>query len=154
MKYLNQKSGKSLQVHLDRLNFCEEIAAQSDCLSRHVGAIIIKNNVLLSTGYNRAPLNTKMCENCIRNAKHSGESLDICKAIHAEETCILNFLKKYSYDSLKDCILYVSVAPCYNCAKLIVETGIKQVYAKYDYNSSYTKAIFDEAGVTLHILSI
>ena len=154
MKYSNQKSGKSLQVHLDRLNFCEEIAAQSDCLSRHVGAIIIKNNVLLSTGYNRAPLNTKMCENCIRNAKHSGESLDICKAIHAEETCILNFLKKYSYDSLKDCILYVSVAPCYNCAKLIVETGIKQVYAKYDYNSSYTKAIFDEAGVTLHILSI
>ena len=154
MKYSTQKSCKSLQVHLDRLNFCEEIAEQSDCLSRHVGAIIIKNNVLLSTGYNRAPLNTKMCENCIRNAKNSGESLDICKAIHAEETCILNFLKKYSYDTLKDCILYVSVAPCYNCAKLITETGIKQVYAKYDYNSSYTKAIFDEAGVTLTILSI
>ena len=104
MKYSTQKSCKSLQVHLDRLNFCEEIAEQSDCLSRHVGAIIIKNNVLLSTGYNRAPLNTKMCENCIRNAKNSGESLDICKALHAEETCILNFLKKYSYDSLKDCI--------------------------------------------------
>ena len=154
MKYSTQKSCKSLQVHLDRLDFCEEIAKQSDCLSRHVGAIIIKNNVLLATGYNRAPLNTKMCENCIRHTKHSGESLDICKAIHAEETCILNFLKKYSYDTLKDCILYVSVAPCYNCAKLIVETGIKQVYAKYDYNSSYTKAIFDEAGVTLTILSI
>ena len=154
MEYSTQKLGKSLQVHLDRLDFCEEIAKQSDCLSRHVGAIIIKNNVLLATGYNRAPLNTTMCENCIRQAKHSGESLDICKAIHAEETCILNFLKKYSYDTLKDCILYVSVAPCYNCAKLITETGIKQVYAKYDYNSSYTKAIFDEAGVTLTILSI
>lgn len=153
MEYSTQKSGKSLQVHLDRLNFCEEIAAQSDCLSRHVGAIIIKNNVLLATGYNRAPNNTNMCENCIRQTKHSGESLDICKAIHAEETCILNFLKKYSYDLLKDCILYVSVAPCYNCAKLIVETGIKQVYAKYDYNSSYTKAIFDEAGVSLIILN-
>ena len=154
MEYSTQKLGKSLKVHLDRLDFCEEIAKQSDCLSRHVGAIIIKNNVLLATGYNRAPLNTTMCENCIRHSKHSGESLDICKAIHAEETCILNFLKKYSYDTLKDCILYVSVAPCYNCAKLIVETGIKQVYAKYDYNSSYTKAIFDEAGVTLTILSI
>ena len=153
MIYTNSKLGKSLQVHLDRLDFCEEIAKQSDCLSRHVGAIIIKNNVLLATGYNRAPLNTKMCENCIRNAKNSGESLDICKALHAEETCILNFLKKYSYDTLKDCILYVSVAPCYNCAKLIVDTGIKQVYAKYDYNSSYTKAIFDEAGVNLIILN-
>ena len=153
MKYSNQKSCKSLQVHLDRLKLCEEIATQSNCLSRHVGAIIIKNNVLLATGYNRAPLNTTMCENCIRHTKHSGESLDICKALHAEETCILNFLKKYSYDTLKDCILYVSVAPCYNCAKLIVETGIKQVYAKYDYNSSYTKAIFDEAGVNLIILN-
>ena len=154
MIYTNSKIGKSLQVHLNRLDFCEEIAKQSDCLSRHVGAILVKDNYIVATGYNRAPNNTSMCENCIRHTKHSGESLDICKAIHAEETCILNFLKKYSYDTLKDCILYVSVAPCYNCAKLITETGIKQVYAKYDYNSSYTKAIFDEAGVTLHILSI
>lgn len=154
MECSTQKLDKGLKVHFDRLDFCEEIAKQSDCLSRHVGAILVKDNDIASTGYNRAPLNTKMCENCIRHSKHSGESLDICKAIHAEETCILNFLKKYSYDTLKDCILYVSVAPCYNCAKLITETGIKQVYAKYDYNSSYTKAIFDEAGVTLYILSI
>ena len=154
MEYSNQKTGKSLQVHLERLNFCDAVAKQSQCLSRHVGAILVKDNRIVATGYNRTPLNTEACKNCIRKLKKSGEALDICKALHAEEICILSFLKKYSYADLKDCILYVSVAPCYNCAKLITETGIKQVYAKYDYNSSYTKAIFDEAGVTLHILSI
>ena len=85
MIYSNSKIGKSLQVHLDRLDFCEEIAKQSDCLSRHVGAILVKDNGVVATGYNRAPCNTTMCENCIRHSKHSGESLDICKAIHAEE---------------------------------------------------------------------
>lgn len=153
MEYSTQKIGKSLQVHLERLNFCDSVAKQSPCLSRHVGAVLIKNNGIVATGYNRTPLNTKMCENCIRKLKKSGEALDICKALHAEEICILSFLKKYSYADLKDCILYVSVAPCYNCAKLIVETGIKQVYAKSDYNSSYAKAIFDEAGVSLIILN-
>lgn len=152
MIYTNSKVGKSLQVHLDRLDFCEEIAKQSDCLSRHVGAILVKDNGIVATGFNRAPRNTKMCLTCIRHAKHSGESLDICKAIHAEETCILDFLKKYNYESLKDCVLYTSVSPCYNCAKLIADVGIKQVYAKVDYQSSYTNAIFDEAGVTLTIL--
>ena len=154
MYYSTQKLGKSLQTHIERLKYCDEISKLSPCLSRHVGALIVKDNCILSTGYNRTPLNTTSCENCIRKTKKSGEALDICKALHAEEICILTFLKKYSYDSLKDCILYVSVAPCYNCAKLITETGIKQVYAKYDYNSNYTKAIFDEAGVTLTILSI
>ena len=155
MEILNtsQKSGKSLQVHIERLKFCEEISKLSPCLSRHVGALIVKDNCILSTGYNRTPVNTASCETCIRKAKKSGEALDICKALHAEEICILTFLKKYDYSTLKDCILYVSVAPCYNCAKLIVETGIKQVYARYDYNSNYTKAIFDEAGVSLIILN-
>lgn len=152
MIYTNSKVGKSLQVHLDRLDFCEEIAKQSDCLSRHVGAILVKDNEVVATGFNRAPHNTKMCRNCIRLAKHSGESLDICKAIHAEETCILDFLTKYDYELLKDCILYTSVSPCYNCAKLIADVGIRQVYAKIDYKSSYTNAIFDEAGVMLIIL--
>ena len=46
MIYTNSKIGKSLQVHLDRLDFCEEIAKQSDCLSRHVGAILVKDNTL------------------------------------------------------------------------------------------------------------
>jgi dCMP deaminase len=151
-QYPNSKVNKTLQVHLKRLELCDRVSKKSECLSRHVGAILVKDNTIVAKGYNRVPKSTEACRVCIRQKKKSGEALDICKAIHAEETCILNFLKKYNYGDLKDCILYVSVAPCYNCAKLIVDAKTKAVYAKQDYNSNYTKAIFDEAGVGLFIL--
>ena len=69
MEYSNQKTGKSLQVHLERLNFCDAVAKQSPCLSRHVGAILVKDNRIVATGYNRTPLSTKACKNCIRKLK-------------------------------------------------------------------------------------
>lgn len=152
MIYSNSNVGKSLQAHLDILNFCEDVAKQSKCLSRHVGACLTKNGIIVSTGYNRTPKNTSACEICRR--KISGKDLDICKAIHAEEICILNYLKEHSLDDLKDCSLYVSVAPCYNCAKLIADCGIKTIYAKRNYNSDYTNALFDEAGIKLIIFDI
>lgn len=133
------------------LNFCDKIAEQSNCLSRHVGAILMKDGIIVSTGFNRVPKNTEDCQVCRRRT--SGKDLDICKAIHAEETCILNYLKKHSLDDIKGCNLYVSVAPCYNCAKLIADCGIKIVYAKDNYNSVYTKALFDEAKVSLVIFN-
>ena len=153
-EYPSLKIGKTLQVHLDRLDYCDEISQFSNCLSRKVGAILIKNNHVASIGYNRVPTNTESCKTCRRCSKHSGESLDICKAIHAEEAAIFEFLKTHTAEELKDCILYVSVEPCYHCAKLIADFQIKQVYAKRRYNSNYTATIFDEASVTLNILSI
>lgn len=138
--------------HLEIFNKCDELANKSKCLSRHVGACLVKDGVILSTGFNRVPENTSNCKECRRHI--SGKNLDICKALHAEETCILNYLKTNKLNDLKDCVLYVSVAPCYNCAKLIVDCGIKQVYAKDDYDSAYTKDIFLEAGVKLTIFNI
>ena len=87
----NSKVNKSLQVHLDRLSFCEKIAQQSVCLSRHVGACLIKDGIVVSTGFNHVPKNTEDCQVCRR--KISGKDLDTCKAIHAEEMCILNYLR-------------------------------------------------------------
>ena len=152
MIHSNSKVNKNLQVHLDRLSFCEKIAQQSVCLSRHVGACLIKDGIVVSTGFNHVPKNTEDCQVCRR--KISGKDLDTCKASHAEEMCILNYLRKYSLDDIKDCILYISVAPCYNCAKLIADCGIKIIYAKKDYNSNYTKSLFDEAGINLIIFDI
>lgn len=138
--------------HLAIFNKCDELANKSKCLSRHVGACLVKDGIILSTGFNRVPENTSNCKECKRHI--SGKNLDICKALHAEETCILNYLKTNKLNDLKDCILYVSVAPCYNCAKLITDCGIKTVYAKNDYDSAYTKLIFSEAGVKLTIFNI
>lgn len=147
-----RSQGKTYNMHLELLQFCETIAKSSNCLSRKVGAILVKDGLIVSTGFNRVPLHTEDCKNCIRKSKKSGESLDICKAIHAEESCILSYLNNHTLLDLKDCILYVSVEPCYNCAKFVIDCGIKTVYAKEKYNSNYTKAIFDEAKVKLTIL--
>lgn len=136
----------------DILDTCETIAKSSECLSRKVGACLVQDNIILSKGYNHTPHNTCDCKTCIRHNNKSGECLDICKAIHAEEDCIINYLKEYSIDSLKDCTLYVTVAPCYHCAKLITDIGIKKVICRTDYNSQYTKDLFTEAGVELIIL--
>ncbi len=145
------KSEQEKLKHKRFLDFCEIVASQSQCLSRHVGACLVKNNLVISSGYNKTPDNTSSCIECRRHRKHSGEALDICKAIHAEEMCLLNFLKTHNLSELEGATLYVSVTPCYHCAKLIIQCGIKDVYVYDDYNSSYTNAIFDEAGVKLDI---
>ena len=141
-----------LNTHLDRLEYCDKLGELSECLSRKVGAILVKNNKVCGIGFNRVPTKTESCQTCRRCAKQSGEALDICKAIHAEEAAIFDFLRKHTVDELKDCILYVSITPCYHCAKLIAELQIKQVFARKQYNSNYTASIFDEAGINLYIL--
>lgn len=146
------KNGKTLAMHLEVLNFCEDIAQLSKCLSRKVGACLMKDGVMLACGHNRVPHSTKACKECIRHKAKSGECLDICKAIHAEEDCIINFLKEHNIDLLKDCTLYVTVAPCYHCAKLITDLGIKRIICLNDYNSIYTKQLFKEAKVKMIIL--
>ena len=83
--------GKTLEAEYEYLKFCKSIAANSKCLSRQVGALVVVNNIIVGTGFNRTPIQTKACKTCIRQ-KHnckSGESLDLCKALHAEQIAIL-----------------------------------------------------------------
>lgn len=144
--------GKTLEAEYEYLNFCKSIAANSKCLSRQVGAILVVNNTIVGTGFNRAPVQTKACKTCIRH-KHnckSGEALDLCKALHAEEIAILTALKKNI--DLSSATLYVSTSPCYQCAKLIVECKIKRVIASSKYNNKLTDKLFKEANVELIIL--
>lgn len=144
--------GKTLKAEYEYLNFCKSIAANSKCLSRQVGALLVVNNIIVGTGFNRAPVQTKACKTCIRQ-KHnckSGESLDLCKAMHAEEIAILTALKKNI--DLSSATLYVSTSPCYQCAKLIVECKIKRVIASSKYNNKLTDKLFKEAKVELIIL--
>lgn len=145
--------GKTLKAEYEYLNLCKSIATNSKCLSRQVGAILVLNNIVIGTGFNRSPVETKACKTCIRH-KHnckSGESLDLCKALHAEQIAILTALKKNV--DLSGATLYVSTSPCYQCAKLIVECKIKKVVASSKYDSKLTDKLFKEAKVKLVILN-
>lgn len=129
---------------------------KSTCLSRHVGAIITtEDGRILGLGYNGAPINLQSCKDkdyCIRKQNNikSGECLDMCRAIHAEERAILDMTPNgKKSDAYR---LYVSCMPCTRCTKLLLEIGIKEIIAFSDYNSEYTKQLLDEAKIKYIII--
>ena len=128
----------------------------STCLSRKVGAIITdKADNILGCGYNGAPINLQPCKDkgyCIRKENNikSGECLDMCRAIHAEERAILDITPRNKLNPIYR--LYVSCMPCARCAKLLIEAGIKEIIAYGEYNSEYTKQLLKEAKIKYIII--
>ena len=132
------------------------VASRSNCLSRHVGAVIVKDKMIVSTGYNGTPRGIRNCDEggCKRCAAkkngdiNSGEKLDECVCVHAEENALLQ--AAYNGVSVKGASLYTSLCPCRFCTKHIINAGIKKVYYSDNYNlDSISKDLLDEAGIEL-----
>jgi len=121
------------------LKMAEVAGLRSACLSRKVGAIIVKNNRVLSTGYNGVPAGLPHCTSCKRT---SGEKLETCSAVHAEQNAILYALKEFG--DISGSTIYVSTQPCTTCCKLIITAGIKRVIFMNRYA--------DDLGLNLLIL--
>lgn len=117
------------------------IASRTTCLSRKVGAIITMNNRIVATGYNGPPPGQPHCGDlfgqCYRRMKgfKSGERLDLCRAVHAEENAILQCAKDGL--SIKGATLYLPVMCCYHCSKLVVSVGIKRLVYIEDFFPDY-----------------
>ena len=111
---------------------------RATCQRRKVGAVIVKNKHLLSTGYNGNPKGMKHCDEigCLRTKLEvpSGERHELCTGLHAEQNAI-GFASRNGL-STKDSDLYISVSPCIYCAKLIWAAGIKNVYYIEEYDRS------------------
>lgn len=138
------------------------IEEQSSCLSRHVGCVISDKDKILGYGVNGAPTTSTPCDKIgfctrklVRQNCKSGEHLDLCRAVHAEENAILDMLMNSNeqYINADNLIMYVSAVPCDRCAKLICNTKIDTVIALEDYNNYRTKSIFEENGITLKLVN-
>ena len=135
------------------MNIAVQVSLRSTCMRRKVGAVIVKDNRILSTGYNGAPTGLPNCiddcDRCYRSAHNipSGKCLDLCFAIHAEQNAIMNALK--TGEDLKGAVLYVNTYPCSTCFKLTIQSGIREVYYIDDYENEFTKQMAEEAGVKL-----
>lgn len=127
------------------------VASRSTCLSRSVGAVIVRDNHIIATGYNGAPRGVSHCldTGCIRREHDipSGERLDICKAVHAEQNAIIE--AAYNGVSTKGASIYVTVTPCFTCAKMLVNAGIKEIIIDGDYPSPSSRSLFEEVGIKL-----
>jgi dCMP deaminase len=110
------------------IKIAELTSKRSNCIKRQVGCIIVKDNHILSLGYNGTPQNTLNCfeGGCLRCSNKNlkpGNHLDLCMCIHAEENALLYVSK----NELENSILYVTLSPCIGCVKKILQCKIKKV---------------------------
>ena len=136
------------------MEMTETVAGWSSCFqeNRHVGAIIVKDKHVLTTGYNGAPAGIKSCMErgeCLRRKKNipSGTMQEICYAVHAEQNAIVQAARLGV--NVNDATLYCTHQPCVICAKIIINAGIKRVVYKHGYPDEFSLALFKDAGVTV-----
>lgn len=125
------------------------VAQRSTCLRRKVGAIIVKEKRILTTGYNGAPTGLKHCVEvgCIRQQMNvpSGQRHELCRGLHAEQNAIIQ--AAVAGVSIKGSTLYCTTFPCSVCAKMLINAQIKEIIYISDYMDQLSKELFDESGI-------
>lgn len=136
------------------MDLTHTIAKWSSCYKedRNIGAIIVKNKRIVTTGYNGAPAGIKSCKEkgeCMRQKMgiESGTRHELCWAIHAEQNAIIQAAKLGV--SIEGATLYCTHQPCVICSKMIVNAGIERVVYQNPYPDDFSHQIFGEAGVDL-----
>jgi len=133
------------------LEIAQVVAKRASCLRRKIGAVIVKDNRILATGYNGVPKGLQHCSErgCYRDlhAIPSGQRHELCLGLHAEQNAILQ--AALHGVSIKDSIIYITHQPCIICCKMIINAGIKQVIFQGDYPDALALELFAEAGTQL-----
>ena len=122
------------------MKMAEELETASKCVSRQVGALIVKDGRIISTGYNGTPAGYKNCDTHW-NGEHKEEHHEWSKLyeIHAEMNAII-FASKSGVD-IDGATVYCTVEPCSECSKNIIQTGIKRIVYRRGYEFADTKVI-------------
>lgn len=119
------------------IEIAKTTALRSSCIRRQIGCVIVKDNQIISTGYNGTPIGIKNCNNngcqrCNEPNIKSGEKLDECVCLHAEENGIIQVSKRKCHDATIYCTHY----PCLGCIKRIIQAGIKTIYYIEEYKDN------------------
>ena len=132
------------------MQITELVSTRATCLRRKVGAVIVRDRRILTTGYNGPPRNIVHCEDrggCLRDELKipSGQRMELSRAIHAEQNAIIQAAKVGI--SIQGSTLYVTTHPCFTCAKMLINAGVKKIIYKDGYPDEYAREILTEAGV-------
>ena len=145
---------------IDKNNYYLDIAEvtleRATCLRKKWGAVIVKNDEIISTGYNGSPRGRKNCDdlgNCMREKLNipRGERYELCRSVHAEQNAIISAPRK----DMIDAILYIvginssdgsyvsNSMPCAMCKRVIINSGIKKIIIR-DTKTKYREITVDE----------
>jgi dCMP deaminase len=123
---------KFIDAHM---NAAEVYAELSSAKRLHVGCVIVKNNTIIGIGYNGMPSGwTNECE-VIKHTDFTGTVVTMTKpeVIHAEQNALIKLLK--STESGLGATMFITHAPCLDCAKLVYQSGINSVYYRNTYKN-------------------
>jgi dCMP deaminase len=145
---------KEIRMHNKFLNIAEEIAKDSKCVQLSVGAILVKNGRIISTGYNGTPAGFLNCNDYFseisytRNDHHNfSENYEIHAELNAIIYAALNGI------SIAGCDIYITHHPCANCLKMLCAAGIKKIYYRYSYDKAnitqLTQKMLDDLKIEL-----
>jgi len=118
------------------LDIADKVATRSTCDRLSVGCVIVKNNRIISTGYNGSVSGKEHCDDVGHLYNDEGRCI---RTIHAEQNALL-FAER---EELKDATVYVSHQPCENCAKLLVQAGVSKVVFEYEYKNTDSDFFLD-----------
>lgn len=134
-------------MRVDKMNYyldiAQTVAERGTCLRRNFGAIIVKNDAIIATGYNGAPRGRKNCSDigsCTREKLNipRGQRYELCRSVHAEANCIISAPRSDMLGSTLflaglDAVtgeLAFNIEPCSMCKRMIINAGIEQVVVR------------------------
>jgi len=138
----NQNLPQHKQNKLDvlYLRMAKVWSENSHCKRNQVGCLIVKDRQIISDGYNGTPSGfPNECEDCNNNT--------LPTVLHAEANAITKIAK--STNSAEGATLYVTLSPCFDCAKIIIQAGIKRIVYMEVYRNTDSFKLFEEAGIEI-----
>ena len=143
--------GKRLSYDEYFMEMAHVVSKRSTCIRRKVGAILVKDKHILSTGYNGAPKGLKHCseEGCLRVDLNvpSGERHELCRGLHAEQNAIIQ--AAVFGISIKNSVLYCTNTPCVVCVKMLINSGVTEIVYSGDYPDDLAKKMLDESDIKI-----
>ncbi len=133
------------------MTLCHVVAQRSTCLRRKVGALLVSNHHILTTGYNGAPQGLPHCAKvgCLRErmAIPSGERQELCRGLHAEQNAIIQ--AAVHGVALNNVTCYSTTQPCITCAKMLINANVTRIVYEGDYPDELATQMLEAAGIEL-----
>ncbi|MGE5379976.1 MAG: deoxycytidylate deaminase [Methylocystaceae bacterium] len=127
------------------------VATRSTCLRRHVGAVLVRDERIIATGYNGAPQGLPHCADvgCLREQQGipSGQRYELCRGVHAEQNAIIN-AALYGV-STKSSTLYCTDQPCLLCARMIINAGVTRIVHEGNFQDDMALQFLHQAGIKI-----
>ena len=149
MKRAEPKPAESRRVdwHTYFMNIARQVATRSTCDRKHVGAVIVRDKTILSTGYNGSIRGLPHCD----DVGHDLEGGHCVATIHAEANAILQAAKNGVM--IEGAEMYTTASPCWSCFKLIANSGIRRIYYGEFYRDEKSIRVAKQLGIELIDLS-